>query len=679
MVEDHAFGSKYLTHNLHDAEWDPILNRIKKAGLNNFPSDNVKVVFVPSYLNGRDGIFNLPYYDVLIGLDQTVFPSYYEPWGYTPLESIAFSVPTVTTTLAGFGMWAKNNFGEKDHGITVIDRNDENDEEVVNHIMEAVITQCSLPLKERNKIAEKAFEVSKQALWSSFITHYKEAFGLALEKVSLRADSFVRIEERPSELVHEYIEPIGIRPVWKKIVVKSRLPEELAKLGELTQNLWWTWDDEAQELFEVIEPDTWFKCHQNPMILFEQINQKSLQRLTSDNDYLEKLNRVHARFTDYMSEDPADKPVIAYFSMEYGIHNSLRIYSGGLGVLAGDYLKEASDRKVNLIGVGLLYRYGYFSQLITTRGEQQSVYDVQFYSKLPVKPLKDENGKFRTITIVFPGRNLHARIWEINVGRIRLFLLDTDFDDNAEEDRNITHTLYGGNNENRLKQELLLGIGGIRALELIGLNPDLYHSNEGHSAFIGLERMRWLIHNHNLTFPEAKEIIKSSTLFTTHTPVPAGHDEFDEDLLRKYIGHYAERLKTTWNDLMGLGRTSKQAWNEKFNMSFLAARLSQEMNGVSMLHGDVTRHLFSKLWPSYIPEELHIGHVTNGVHYYTWAGKKWKKLYRDTFGEGFEDDPCEQTYWEKIHEVPDKTIWDLKKHYRTALITTIQDRIRITG
>jgi alpha-glucan phosphorylase-like protein len=378
-----------------------------------------------------------------------------------------------------------------------------------------------------------------------------------------------------------------------------------------------------------------------------------------------------------MTIRPDEKaPRIAYFSMEYGFHNSLKIYSGGLGILAGDYLKEASDRCVNIAGIGLLYRYGYFNQMITTRGEQQANYDFQHFSKLPVKPVKDDKGNFVTVSIVLPGRHLLARIWELHVGRVTLYLLDTDVNDNIEEDRAITHNLYGGNNENRLKQELLLGIGGIRALDAVSAKFDLYHSNEGHSAFIGLERMRKYIQIDNLSFSEAKEIVRSSTLFTTHTPVPAGHDEFEETLLRQFIGHYPDRLKINWNDLMSLGRSNINAWGEKFNMSFLAANLSQEINGVSLLHGSVTQQMFSKLWPGYLPEELHIGYVTNGIHYATWTAKSWKKLYKESFGEGFENNLADTDYWEKIYDVPDAKVWETKQKLRAKLIASIKDRYK---
>jgi phosphorylase/glycogen(starch) synthase len=674
---DGAFGSKYLTHNLHDAEWDPILNRIKNAGLTNSPSDKVKVLFVPSYLNGNDGIFNKPYYDLLIGLDLTVFASYYEPWGYTPLESLAFSVPTVTTTLAGFGLWINNQCPDSVDCVDVIKRTDDNDLDVVNNIVRATVTKCNLTAEQMQIAREKAFEVSRKVLWKTLIVYYWQALDLALQKVAMRTDRFVKIEERPSELVHEYITPTEIKPKWKRIIIKSKLPEQLQKLNELSQNLWWTWDDEAQELFESIDPEIWQKCDQNPAILFEQVKYGQLVELGQNKNYTDKLEKVYAHFANYMSHKiDKNRPKIAYFSMEYGFHNSMKIYSGGLGILAGDYLKEASDQKVNITGVGLLYRYGYFSQMITTRGEQQAIYDFQHFSKLPVKPVRDNKGNFVTLTIVLPGRPLHARIWELKVGRIMLYLLDTDYEANTEEDRTITHTLYGGNKENRLKQELLLGIGGIRALDIMGVKTDLFHSNEGHSAFIGLERMRKYVQNNNLTFQEAKEIVRSSTLFTTHTPVPAGHDEFEEDLLRKYIGHHPERLKINWNDLMALGRSNVNAWSEKFNMSYLAAHLSQEVNGVSMIHGSVTQQMFSKLWPGYLPEELHIGFVTNGVHYHTWTAKSLKKLYSETFGKEFENNLSDVDYWQKIYDVPDEKLWLIKQGLRTHLINTIKDRFK---
>jgi phosphorylase/glycogen(starch) synthase len=669
--------SKYLSHNLHDAEWDPILKHIKDAELRNENNDRVKVIFVPSYLNGNDGIFDMPYYDILIGFDLTVFVSYYEPWGYTPLESLAFYVPTVTTNLSGFGTWTEKQCGLDCKGITIINRTDENDAEVIQGTVDAIYTNYQLADEDIDSIRKGAHSILNSALWDALISYYKQAYDLALRKIEGRQDQFIKLEEKPAEEIREYIVPVVSEPKWKRIIVKSKLPDNLHHFNELMKNLWWTWDDEAQSLFEQIDAQLWYTCEHNPAILFEQVDYNKLKKLSNNNEYVLKLENVFKRFKSYMSEARGNiTPNIAYFSMEFGIHNSLKIYSGGLGILAGDYLKEASDLNIAMVGVGLLYRYGYFTQMITTKGEQQTKDDYQHFSKLPVFPVRDESGNFIKVKIIMPGRPLYARIWKLCVGRINLYLLDTDFEDNISEDRIITHHLYGGNIENRLKQELLLGIGGIRALDILGINPVLFHSNEGHSAFIGLERMRKLIQDDKLNFYEAQDIVRASTLFTTHTPVPAGHDEFNEDLLRKYIGHYPERLKINWDELMALGRADPNNWNEKFNMSYLAAHLASDVNGVSMLHGEVTREMFAKLWPGYLPEELHLGYVTNGVHYPTWTAPEWKKIFNENFEDDFLNFRDSNSLWKKIYDVPDKIIWETKRKLRTRLINNIKDRFK---
>ncbi|MBN2484652.1 MAG: alpha-glucan family phosphorylase [Bacteroidales bacterium] len=670
-------GLRYITHYLHDPEWDPILKSLKKHNLINNKTDKVKIVFVPSYLNGNDGIFNLPYYDLLIGCDQTVFASYYEPWGYTPLESLAFRVPTITTTLAGFGLWMKNEAKGLEEGVAVVERTDDNDTDVAEAIKTEILRNYSLKPADFEILRENAHNTSLTTLWSALIANYHEAYTLAIEKVIARSDQFVWLEEKQAERIYEEIQPLSNEPHWKRIIVKSKLPKELGKLNELVGNIWWTWDDEAQELFETIDPMVWRMSDMNPYILFEQVPYRRLSELSRSSDYVAKLENVYARFKEYMAATSRlTSPKIAYFSMEFGFHDCLKLYSGGLGILAGDYLKEASDACVNLVGIGLLYRYGYFTQVITNKGEQQANYEYQHFSKLPIHPVRHENGEFVTIQLMLPGRPIYARIWYIEVGRIRLYLLDTDFEMNAPEDRNVSHQLYGGDNENRLKQELLLGVGGIRALTTLNIVPDLYHSNEGHSAFIGLERIRMLMRDEQLTFAEAKEIVRCTTLFTTHTPVPAGHDHFEEDLLRKYLGHYPARMRISWEEFMALGRANPNDWGEKFNMSYLAAHLAQEVNGVSMLHGEVTKDMFVKLWPGYLSQELHINYVTNGVHWSTWTSKPWKEIYHELFDGNFVDNQHNLSMWEKIRNIDDKRIWDIKQNLRARLIFAVKDRFK---
>ena len=306
------------------------------------------------------------------------------------------------------------------------------------------------------------------------------------------------------------------------------------------------------------------------------------KELENDEEFVARLAAVYAKFSQYMEEKKQmNDPSIAYFSMEYGLHASLKIYSGGLGVLAGDYLKEASDKKTKITGIGLLYRYGYFTQKFSAAGNQEAEYEAQDFTKIPVSPARDAEGNWLTISLSFPGREVYARIWRVNVGRVELYLLDTDFEDNQEGDRSITHYLYGGDWENRLKQEILLGIGGIRALRKLNIQADVYHCNEGHAAFTGLERLREYVAEDQLSFAEAMEVVRASSLFTTHTPVPAGHDSFTENLLKNYFWFVAERLKITWEQLLGLGRVNANDPNEKFSMSFLAANLSQEVNGLA--------------------------------------------------------------------------------------------------
>ena len=310
-----------------------------------------------------------------------------------------------------------------------------------------------------------------------------------------------------------------------------------------------------------------------------------------------------------------DIPSVSYFSMEYGLCNALKIYSGGLGILAGDYLKEASDKNVPMAAVGLLYRYGYFTQKLSAQGAQEATYEAQNFFKLPISPVRDDDGSWVTVHVAFPGRTLSARVWRCQVGRTALYLLDADYEANIEEDRQVTHYLYGGDWENRLKQEILLGVGGIRALVKMGIKQDVYHCNEGHAAFIGIERIRNLIARNKLSFSEALEVIRSSSLFTTHTPVPAGHDAFPESMIRQYMSHYPEVLGITWDQYINLGKVNPNDPNERFSMSVLACNLSQEVNGVSWLHGEVSKDILGNMWPGYFKNELHIGYVTNGVHY----------------------------------------------------------------
>ncbi len=463
-------------------------------------------------------------------------------------------------------------------------------------------------------------------------------------------------------------------PVWKKFIVESQLPEKLYPLREISKNLWWTWMTKAKELFQYIDPVKWEECSQNPILLLEEVSFKKLKKLETDEFFIREMYQVYNDFKSYLADrENLEGPKIAYFSMEYGFHDSLKIYSGGLGILAGDYLKEASDSKVNLVGVGLLYRYGYFKQTLSLSGEQIANYVSEHFSKIPVQPTLDSNGNWMEIEVEYPGRTLYARIWEVQIGSVKLYLLDTDFPSNQDYDRVVTHHLYGGDNENRIKQEVLLGIGGIRALRKLGINADIYHCNEGHSAFIGLERINEYVSENSLTFAEAREVVRASTLFTTHTPVPAGHDAFHNDLFRAYMGHFSGKLGLTMDEFMLLGKA--HPGEDYFNMSYLACQLSQGINGVSWLHGEVSKKILKGLYPGYLEKEIEIGYVTNGVHFCTWAAQEWKTIYRKYFGEGFPQNIIDFSVWEKIYRVPEEEIWNTRKILRLKLIESIKARL----
>ena len=467
-------------------------------------------------------------------------------------------------------------------------------------------------------------------------------------------------------------------PNWKEVTVKSRIPVELEKLSEIARNIWWAWNFEATELFRDLDPELWKECGQNPVLLLERMSYEKLEALTKDKVILRRMNEVYTKFRDYMDVRPdSQRPSVAYFSMEYGLSSVLKIYSGGLGVLAGDYLKEASDSNVDLCAVGFLYRYGYFTQTLSMDGQQIANYEAQNFGQLPIDRMLDADGKPLVVDVPYLDYYVHANVWRVNVGRISLYLLDTDNEMNSEFDRPITHQLYGGDWENRLKQEILLGIGGILTLKALGIKKDIYHCNEGHAALINVQRICDYVAT-GLTFNQAIELVRASSLYTVHTPVPAGHDYFDEGLFGKYMGGYPAKMGITWDDLMDLGRNNAGDKGERFCMSVFACNTSQEVNGVSWLHGKVSQEMFSSIWKGYFPEESHVGYVTNGVHFPTWSATEWKKLYFKYFNENFWFDQSNPKIWEAIYNVPDEEIWQTRMTMKNKLVDYIRKSFRDT-
>ena len=668
---------KHLTHILPDVYNDAIVKRINEQQLFNRKEDKVKVIFCPSYLNGNDGVFNLSYYDLLIGLDGTAFPSYYEPWGYTPLESLAFKVPTITTNLAGFGKWVNDYYPQKQKAIEVVNRTDSNYGEVVGAIVKNIQNLLDSKDDDFQALRETAGKVSEIALWKNLVQYYIKCYELTLENIEDRVESLPPVETDGVA----YLEKSKVvnTPNWRSVIIHRAIPEALQPLEELAKNLWWCWNDEAYEVFKYIDKAKWIEVRKNPIALLDSISLSRYKELENDAVFMRNLSKVYGDFQEYMAKKAEMvSPSISYFSMEYGLHSSLKIYSGGLGILAGDYLKEASDKATKITGVGLLYRYGYFTQKLSSAGNQEADYEAQDFSKIPVTPVFDpETGKWIVISIELPGRTLYARVWRVDVGRIELYLLDTDFENNREDDRSITHHLYGGDWENRLKQEMLLGLGGIKMLRKLGINSDIYHCNEGHAAFIGLERLSEFIEHNNLTFSEAMEVVRASSLFTTHTPVPAGHDAFEEGLLRAYLGSYTDKLHVNWEQILALGKINLSNPHEKFSMSNLAANLSQEVNGVSWLHGEVSKDILKDLWPGYMPEELHISYVTNGVHQPTWTAGLWKEVENEVFGKDYKTHHYDPKSFEGIYKVSDQRVWEIKTALRSKLLRRVEQKLRL--
>lgn len=461
-------------------------------------------------------------------------------------------------------------------------------------------------------------------------------------------------------------------PVWHDATVNSELPANLKPLAELSKNLWWVWNSEAKALFRDLNPDLWRSTGENPVMVLQQLSTDRIDAISKDKDMIERINAVFADFKAYMAEPMrTDVPSVSYFSMEYGLCNCLKIYSGGLGVLAGDYIKEASDSRVDMTAVGFLYRYGYFTQTLSVDGQQIANYEPQNFNQLPIEQVMDADGHPMVLEVPYPGRIIYSHIWRVNVGRMKLYLLDTDFDLNSEFDRSITHQLYGGDWENRTKQEYLLGIGGVLMLKKLGVKSKLYHCNEGHAALLNLQRLVDYVQDEKLNFNEALELVRASSLYTVHTPVPAGHDYFDEGLFGKYMSEFPAKLGISWADLMNMGRENPNT-NERFSMSVFALNTCQEANGVSWLHGEVSKKMFAGIWKGYSWEESHVGYVTNGVHMPTWAASEWKAFYLEHLGPQVFADQSNPEAWKGIFSVSDEAIWDLRMTLKNKFINFVK-------
>ena len=471
--------------------------------------------------------------------------------------------------------------------------------------------------------------------------------------------------------------------IFNRVTVVPQLPQRINKLSEIANNLWWSWNTEYLRLFEAMDQDLWDSSERNPVKFLKMIGQDKIERAINDQEFLKKYDRVVENYENYMNSKNTwftknypnnSKDLIAYFSAEYGLDEIVPIYSGGLGILSGDHLKSASDLGLPFVAVGLLYKNGYFHQRINSRGEQCSeYYNIDLYN-LPILPVKDNVGDDVIIDIPLEDKTLYLKLWQINVGRIKLYLMDSDIEQNPEDFRGITLRLYGGDKEMRIRQEIVLGMAGVKSLKTLGYNPTVYHMNEGHSSFLTLELIKNIMEEKQISFEMAREIATVQTVFTTHTPVPAGNDIFDVSLVEKYFDGFWDKLGITKEQFMKLGMPGNEL-EPGFNMGILALKIAGKKNGVSKLHGEVSRELFAEVWPNIAEDESPITHVTNGIHTCTWLAPNLKELFNEYLPPYWQDNIQVDSTWDKIDNIPDQKLWNAHIERKEKLIKLIKQNV----
>jgi len=671
------------THALRAPESDPILARCGELGFDNARGERVRVVHVPLYLEPGDGLLDAPYEAVLQAFDLTAFPSFYEPWGYTPQESLAVGVPTVTTDCAGFGVWAVASSAGSPDGVTVVHR--------VGVAEDAVLESLTAALRElvaadgdREALAAACRATAAKTSWSDLGEHYLAAYGAALRTADERCAKAYVPHYRPKVSVPVRSSESLDRPRLFEFDVAATLPPELAELRRLAENYYWVWDPEAQALFRELSPQAWTACGRNPIRYLRSVFAEDVAAKAKDASFTRRLRSAVERFDNYMAET-SDEVALAdgarlnrrhpavYLCAEYGIHDSLPIYSGGLGILAGDHLKSASDLNLPLVAVGLFYRRGYLRQRLSIHGEQiDDDYDNDPRNQ-PLELVTGDDGHPVEVTLQLPSSSLVLRAWRARVGRVDLYLLDADHDKNRPEDRVVTERLYSAEPEQRLRQLITLGRGGLRFLHQLGVDPRVVHVNEGHGAFACLERVARLMRERGLTFEEGREAVRSSTVFTTHTPVPAGHDRFSEDLIRRYFSDVPQWSKLGWDEFVDLGRAAPGEGD--FNMTYLALAFADVVNGVSHLHGLVSKELLQPVWPRLLTNEVPVDSITNGIHLPTWTNPELAALLgaegRSVTGDDFRRaagglDPAK--LWEVRTRAKERLVEAVGRHLQQSFV-----------
>ena len=664
------------SHHVYNQPNDPILNACQRLGLDNRPENHVQVIFDPALLDGKDGFLNMRYEEVLAACDLGVFHSWYEPWGYTPQESAAHAVPTVTTDLSGFGMWVRSSQRDK-NGVTIICRRQTSYDETAASLRDVLLQYASLPEEQMQEHRHMVRHVAEGCSWEQFFPYYVQAYGLTLDKARQRSS---QPAGGSTTLTRVLATTMSTTPNLHSFTALTSLPPAIGRLRELAHNLWWSWHPECHYLFSALNEEEWERSNHNPIATLEKATRARLIIVAHEQSYLRLYNQTMAAFDAYMAEAPQSfgpltpQQPLAYFSTEYGLSECLPIYSGGLGVLSGDHLKSASDLNIPLVAVGLLYKNGYFRQIIDKNGDQTPVYPENDFATLPIEQVKDQDGKPREIYLQMPGRRLHVQIWLVRVGRINLYLLDTNLPSNTAEDRKITARLYEADRDIRLRQEILLGRGGVSMLRALDIRPAAYHMNEGHSAFLIFERIRLLMQENGLSFEEAGEVVRGSTLFTTHTPVDAGNERFSLESMEAYFKPYIQTVGISWQTLVNMGRFEGSERNV-FEMTVLALKYSMKANGVSALHGVVSRHMWQEGWQGVPVAEIPIFSVTNGIHVPSYAGPAMRPLLQKHLGEGWQELTPDDPKWTRIADIPDADLWTARQTQKKHLLEAIRSSL----
>lgn len=680
---DQYSDASFITpFHVYDQPHDSILNACKTFGLDNNPSNNVQVLFVPAMLDGHDGFFDMEYFEILAGCDLSVFPSWYEPWGYTPHEAAAYGVPTITTDLSGFGLWVRDLKASTETakaGVDVIGRHNLAYEGTVKALEESMLFYIHKSQEELLPLRKAARMVAEESTWEHFYPHYCEAYERATERASERSAN-ADINKKKEQIARVLTGSSSTTPLLRMVTAVAELPPALSRLRELATNLWWAWQHDAKQLFIDINPEKWNALGHNPVLVIEQADPDRLLELSKDTNYLEMYQSVLKRFDEYMAVpiktfDSIDKRhPIAYFCCEFGLHESLPIYSGGLGILAGDHMKSVSDLALPLVGIGLLYRNGYFRQKINSNGQQEAIYPYNDFSTLPVEPVCDSGGSQIIIELEMPGRILYIAVWRVNVGRTKIFLLDTDIPKNTDDDRQITARLYEADRDIRLRQEIVLGMGGVHLCYRLGLEPSVFHMNEGHSAFLIFERIRKHQVEDHMSLKEAMEFVAGSCVFTTHTPVDAGNERFTIEQMARYFTTWSQSVGMSWNAFLQLGRIEGHD-NRNFDMTVLALRFSHKSNGVSWLHGVVSRRMWRDIWKGLALEEVPIDYVTNGIHTTSFVGDPFRNMLKEYVSPSWDELPTADRAWDKVHSIPDHVFWNAKNMQKQHLLEKVKQYI----